>query len=256
MIRASTLDLQRAYESARSLVSGSSEYLKLASAPVTGPPFTIAGWGRSTSATTNQYIMSISDVSATNHQFLFGFRGTVDGDPIEFGARAGGAVAWATTTSGYSVNTWHHVCAVEIASNSRAVYIDGGSMGTDATERAPAGIDVIDIGRLGDSTPDGYFDGAVAWISVWNVALTDAEVVALGNRSNPTPPWEIRPESIVSMLNMRSLWDPYMKARWTPTGTKLANPPWLWRPRQVSMYVPAPSGTIARHLIQAYRRTG
>ena len=54
-------------------------------------------------------------------------------------------------------------------STDRRVYIDGGSKGTNATNASDSALDRTSIGRAGDSTPDGYFDGRLAEISFWRI---------------------------------------------------------------------------------------
>jgi hypothetical protein len=59
------------------------------------------------------------------------------------------------------------------------------------------------------------YDGILQVPFVWNVALTDAESVAL---SNGFPPWKMRPQNIVSGVRLDTLYDPYWQQTWTDTG--------------------------------------
>lgn len=248
-------DVQRAYEPSRLFDDGVPEYAQIETAAVTAYPFTMACHFYTNSITTSQALMWVGDKDSAVHFCSLNAQGTIGGDPlIAFSHTYGGAAfTSANTTTGFSANVWHHGVGVWVSATERYVYIDGGSKGSDATEvEAIANHDRTAIGGARDSSADLYVSGRIFWPGIWNnVALTDAEAAALGNRAKPTPPWEIRPESIVSMPNMRTLWDPYMKALWTPAGTVPANPPWLWRPRHVSMYVPAAVGNPWYYYAQA-----
>lgn len=180
----------------------STEYLEVNSPPATAAPFSMACWFRSDSVALTQGLMSICDKDAANHIWGLRAAGATGGDPVQLSALAGGAAASASTSSGYSANTWHHACGVETSSTSRAAFIDGGSKGTDTTSRSPAGADRISIAREGLSTPQLYLSGDVAEAAVWNVALTDAEVASLGQGFSPL---FIRPQSLVFYLPMISL---------------------------------------------------
>lgn len=258
MIRGSTLDLQRDREPSRLFDDGNTEYASINVAAITGYPFTMACWFYADDATIRGSLMWVGDKDATNYWTALELRGdvgtTVDAFSHEYIGGSGSAAAQSIAT--FSVNTWHHAIGEWPDANARASGVDGANRGTDANAvGAMSAHDRTAIGMHRDSSPSRPFSGRIFWSCIWDVILTAAEWAVLGNRSNPTPPWEIRPASIVSMPNMRTLWDPYMRALWTPTGTRPANPPWLWRPRHVSMYVP-PVGTIAKHVIQAHRRAG
>ncbi len=88
----------------------------------------------------------------------------------------------AATTASYSVNTWHHICGVFSAGNSRSVYMDGGSKVTNTTSITPfpSSLDRFSVGVADDSSPTAYMSGRVAEAAVWELALSDEEVAALG----------------------------------------------------------------------------
>ena len=178
---------------ARFFDDGATEYLEIDSTPITAAPFTIGCWFYSDDATANQDIVCISDKDVADQKFSLLAAGNVGGDPIAFGADAGG-FANALTSSGYTADTWHHACAVATSPTSRAVYIDGGSKGTNTTSRVPANLDRISIARRGDSSPSNYFSGGVAEVGLWNVALSDAEVATLAQGFSPL---FIQPDNLV-----------------------------------------------------------
>jgi len=178
----------------RFYVQSESDNLQVASAPVTGAAFTASAWANSNDAGSAQTVVSLTDVSKNDNYFYLFFAGDVGGDPIIFAQEdtaSGGNTA--TTSTGYSVNTWHHVCAVEAATNDHRVFIDGGSNVTDTSTRTPTGIDTIGVGLRATASPSRYFDGHIDEVAVWNVALPDIEVAALAAGA---PAFQIRPANL------------------------------------------------------------
>lgn len=179
---------------ARNFVAASSQYLENSTTPVTAAPFTVAFWGRSTSATVTNVALSIADSAGTSNFWIFGFAGATAGDPLLWQVMAAGAFSQALTTTGYTANQWHHCCAVEASATDRRVFIDGGSKGTNTTSRTPAGIDRVAVGRRAHSAPDLYFGGDVAEVAIWGVALSDDEVALLAKGVSPLT---VRPGDLV-----------------------------------------------------------
>lgn len=180
---------------ARQFDDGATEYLERDSAPVAVAPFTISCWFNSDDIAARQALVWIGDKDVDNSAWVLQARGDVGGDPVVFGARQAGGFNVATSSTGFSANTWHHACGVETANNDRAVFIDGGSKGTDVTATTPAGADRVSIAREGDNTPSNYMSGAIAEVAIWNVALSDAEVALLAKGFSPL---FIQPHNLVA----------------------------------------------------------
>ncbi len=172
---------------ARSYDDGSSQYSQHAAAVVSGPPFTVAAWVRSDDAATagGQTVLAIGDANADTDFYRLFLAAHIGGDPVRWVNRAGSSNAVTSTVSGFTANTWHHVVGIEYAVNSRAVFIDGGSKGTDATSQTPSNLDITTISKIARVSAGGYFSGDIAWVSIWNAALTDAEVALLANGLHP-----------------------------------------------------------------------
>jgi len=179
---------------ARLFDDASSEYLGVASAPLSGYPLTMACWFYTDTAAISEAMMWLGDKDASDNYFSLWCRGASTGDPISFTAR-NTAETNCNSTSGFSVNTWHHACGVGTSATSRACYLNGGSKGTSVVSQTPNNADSATIGCNGDDTPALYFSGCIAEAAIWNVALTDAEVaeLALG-----VCPLFIRPASLVA----------------------------------------------------------
>lgn len=156
-------------------------------AVISGLPFTIAVWAFPDIATTYMEGVAIVDQSVDNNtQFRLSFRGDVAGDPVRVTSRKTIQVD-ADTTTGFTTGEWNHACGVFAATNDRRVFLNGGSKGTNATENEPtiANMDRLVIGRLEDLSPGQPFDGRIAEVVVWNVALTDAEVAIIARPGFP-----------------------------------------------------------------------
>jgi hypothetical protein len=176
----------------------SSQYLiNTSSAIVQGPPYTLACWGYCDEDGTAPTAMSIGDKDSTSFWVRLTFKGNDAGDPILFqGFDDIGANFAASTSTGFSVNTWHHLCAVAASSTSWNVLIDGGSKGTDTTSAAAwTSIDHAAIGVIARSSLGAYMSGRLAEAAIWSAALTDPEVATLAAGYSPL---FVRPASLVA----------------------------------------------------------
>lgn len=182
---------------ARSFDALSSEYLEIDQAVVIVPPFTVAAWFYCTDDANKNTIVFLGDKDDERQMFALRASGDETGDPVSILAYStADHIAYAHTSSGYSVNTWHHACAVVASSTDRSVFIDGGSEGTNTDEVTPNNLDRTSVGRCGDSSPGYYFAGNVAEVAIWNVALTDAEVALLAAKWSPL---FVRPENLAAL---------------------------------------------------------
>lgn len=173
---------------------GVDDFLQRDSAPVTAAPFTVSLWFYADSVTKNGTALFIGDKDVANQMYRLQIAGAVAGDPIRWRIRDSSGTLTIVTTTGYSANTWHHACAVEAAEDDHRVFLDGGSKATNTTSKTVTGSDRLTVGRNGDSSPDGEYDGRVAELVIWNAALTDAEVAALSGRISALL---MRPDNLV-----------------------------------------------------------
>ena len=184
--------------------NGTTMYLENANAILSAYPLTMVGWFNSDSATGNQDILSIADGGGT-HYFALNAGGNAVGDPVRANVVGGGGTSVAQTTTGYTVGQWHHAAGVFASATSRAAFIDGGSKGTSAANNTPAGLTRTSIGHKAVSARTAFFDGRIAEVALWNVALTDAEVAALAR--GVAPPF-IRFDALVGYWPVWGLHDP------------------------------------------------
>lgn len=156
---------------ARLFDDGSSQNLLSSATPVTAPPFAFACWFNSDILTGGQVLVCVADASAGGDWHLLRLGGYAAGDPVQVQTTAGGSGVLAETTTAYSANTWQHACGLFIATNSRAVLVDGANKGTNADDKTPSGIDRIGVGSLADNTPSQYMSGAIAEAGIWDLSV-------------------------------------------------------------------------------------
>jgi len=131
-------------------------------------------------------------------------QGNVAGDYLYFNVLSGTGTN-AITSTGYSANTWHHACVVEASVTSHNVYIDGGSQGNSTTSKTPSGVNVTGVGYIPKLTPSGYFDGDIALVGIWDVALAANEITALARGMHPK---RVRPLSLKGCYAIDGIFSP------------------------------------------------
>lgn len=174
--------------------NGSTQYARRTPALVTAPPFTVSCWfNYDTLPNPNPNLIGMIGPSFEGFYLYVG-----DGDAtlklLTFsGGGSGEAVAAAAAGSS---GTWYHAVGVSSAANSRAVYLNGGNKGTNTTSVTPAGVADFCVGAWFEPTSldGGHWDGRIAEVALWNVALTDDEAASLAKGAYPP---RVRPASLV-----------------------------------------------------------
>jgi hypothetical protein len=181
--------------------NGTSQYLNVGSAPVSGAPLTLACWFNSDSATTNQTILGISadivGIGNVSNWFRIRLAGAVAGDPVQAEAAVSPTFAGASSSVGYTTGSWHHACGVFSNNASRTIYLDGANSSTNTTSVSPTGLNGIQIGAIYHEDLNSivnYTDGRIAEVGIWNAALTAAEVASLAKGMTCD---KVRPQSLV-----------------------------------------------------------
>ena len=198
---------------------------ELSSAPATAAPITMACWFNSGDTSSLQGLIQIASNFGNNNRFGLALNSGL----VSAQTRTNNQ-AVADSASSYSANVWHHAAAKFATSSSRFAYLDGEPGSEDTNNRAPSGVDSATIGtRNGNTRP---LDGLVYWPCVWDVALLDHEILEL---AKGRPPWEVRPESIVSMLEFYSLRDEADGSFWTEVNGPIP----LAEPRRLAIEPPS-----------------
>ena len=179
---------------ARGFASADDSYLSC-SAVVGSVPLTMAGWFYNTVDGGGHQLMCISNSAAANESFLLQWAGNVAGDPIRAWQRNADTIGWAVTTSGVSSGEWFHAAGVFTANDERSALLNGASKDTDNTSVGSFTPNITSMGKLVRSTATSASDIWAAECGIWNVALTDAEVVVLAAGYSPLL---VRPQNLVA----------------------------------------------------------
>lgn len=171
---------------ARQFASASSQYLNRGSAIVTAAPFSVSVWFK-TGSTTDQVLVSAAKIADAGHRFNLSLSGS-NVYAQAFDGTAGNAL----TSTTFTTNAWQHAGVVFASTTDRRAYLNGGGKGTNATSVSPAGINEFYAARYESGL---YFDGLLAELATWNVALDDDEIAAL---AKGVCPLLIRPQSLVA----------------------------------------------------------
>ena len=166
---------------------GSSEYLTNGNAAVITYPITMACWVNTNDLSVNQSLIIIADTATSNNFHQLYIEQGLDMLRVR-SDDATATIAFATTTTAMSINTWHHACGVFTSSTNRAVFLDGGGKGTDALDVTPVGLDSTTIAVRRTNFNQWYLSGMIAESRIYNRALSDAEVYAL---YAPQTRWEL-----------------------------------------------------------------
>ena len=132
--------------------------------------------------------------SSSSAMAVFGvYKSSSANDWLAIGLDSGSIKAWHRTASGtsgaslvgsgYADNNWHHCVITYGGGDDRKIYVDGSLVGTQTDSVGatpfPTGINVISIGRHGDASPGGYFNGQISGSNLFNVVLTASEISEL-----------------------------------------------------------------------------
>lgn len=163
----------------RKFTSASSEYGLHEAARVTGPPFTMSAWIRSTSASAAQGVVAIGRNAAGNGVHLLWIDGAVGGDPVKARSQDGVGATDASSATGYTANVWHHVFGIWESTTSRYAGINGVKGTQNTTSRAPAPNRTIIGANSVAGTPSLFMSGDIAEVAIHACVLTDAELLEL-----------------------------------------------------------------------------
>lgn len=156
-------------------------------------PMTFACFFRPNLLTTTGVLVGIFATNDDGHYLMF--RGATAGDPLSASSNDSGvsAAEAVTGTSGITSGVWYHGAAVYAATNDRRVFLDG-VKSTNSTNVTPSGFVRTSVGAFMGAANSTFFDGDIAEVAIWNVALTDDEIASL---SRGLSPLKVRPASLV-----------------------------------------------------------
>ena len=99
-----------------------------------------------------------------------------------------------TSTNTFQLNTWNFVCVVFNSTTARSLWLNSTETANASTSGAN---DWVNNDGMGDLKIAPYWSGRLAFPTVWNVALTDDEVLQMANGLVPSA---VRPEAIEFIL--------------------------------------------------------
>jgi len=156
------------------LLTSSSEYLEVDPwTDITAEPFTFESWAKPTSGPTYMIVSLGDKSSATNYHGLHFYASNDIPQSVKFRSYDGDS-ADAITLIAYTSGVYNYAVGVSSATNSRAVYLDGGNKATNATNQGVTGIDRLRIGVTADLTPWAYYSGIIDEVRISNIARGDA----------------------------------------------------------------------------------
>lgn len=185
------------------------DILSIASAAVTAAPVTIAAWFNPASEDTLMAPVTISS-SDNDDGFQLALQGI--GTQVVMASHGSSGVQ-ASTSTAWAASTWFHGCAVFASSTSRAAYLNGGGKGTDTASMTPTGLNRTNLGVFYASGSYDPYDGLMAEIGIWDVALSDGEVAVLATGASPLL---VRPGSLIRYVpGIRSTQERLVGTAWT-----------------------------------------
>ena len=161
---------------------------------ITGPPFTVAGWLRAQTLNTIQIICYLGTKHATGGNDSHRLQISASGQMQANSRNAAGTGANATSAA-LTAGTWHHVGASYVGDSSRKVFVNGviSTNTTAITVPAATGL-ALGTQMVGANWGAYLSEGQLENWAIWNAALLDGEIAALGKGVQPI---HIRPQSLV-----------------------------------------------------------
>lgn len=184
-------------------------FFRYGGAVVTAVPLTIACWAKTSITGSTQRMPGIfrSNVAAGGSCFSLAVDASNKIDANAQNDSAGQSHALTSTT--ISANTWFHACAVFASATSRSAYLNGAGKGTATGNITPGSLDRTSIGVIDQTSaiqpfaPSGT--GDIAEAAIWNIALSDADVVSL---ALGIPPFLVHPEALVAYWPLIGTYSP------------------------------------------------
>ena len=236
---------------------GSDDNLLVDVAVVTAYPFTISCWGNSDSTAGNAVLGCIVDKDVGTVRHLLYHQSA--NDTIICQTDEGGGTALAETSTSIGTGVWYHACGVFAADQDHRAFLNGGGKISDITNSVAIGaVDRTAIGRSMDSTPSAPYNGKLAELAIWDVALTDAEVLVLATGFSPLL---VQPQSLVHYVPLIGRTSPEIEIiqgnDLTITGaTVFQHPPMIWPTQPISGFAaaPAPPAGISIPVVYHHRQ--
>ena len=229
---------------ARLFDNASSQFLSVANnMGWDGGPISISAWFFIDEDAAQQAMCEffLDDISKSNDYIRLLALMNTGGDPLRYALDGDASV---TMDSGNSIqlNEWNHGVLITAADNDHSIILNGdiGNKGTSSTSVTMANInpDTVNVGRRGSpGTPDFYFSGRIAEVTVWNIALKDSEVISLSKGYSSE---FVRPQNRIAHWDIYGRTNPEIdliqRNNLTVTGATAAAHPPIIQPRRAQIH--------------------
>ena len=170
-----------------------SQMLNTGSSPITAEPFTLSIWFNRKDVSSSHTLMSVNK-GAVASIGLFVLQAPFNSQTLN-AVTNDGSFSVSSSSTTYSLNTWNHACGVFPSASSRTSWVNGVASTTNTETRAVSGVANVSIGgRYVTTTPDFFANCLLAECGIWNVALSQEEVISLSKGVSSAL---IRPQNLV-----------------------------------------------------------
>jgi hypothetical protein len=173
-------------------ITGNADIRTISSA-ITNYPFTIALWARIDNVNANRNICALSTASGTGT----GYHSIECRTTSQFAAVSSTNAVGRASSPVVNLNEWYSVVGVFRSVTNRQCYANavGGTVNTTSSNFTPQ-TDLVTVGRAisNGTSPLVSFDGKIAEVAFWNVALNDDEIKSLSKGFKPST---IRTNSLI-----------------------------------------------------------
>ena len=174
---------------AYAFTAASGQYLSSPLSTIAATPMTIACMCNARSANTLTQV-SVGITSSTQRNQVV----RLNTNNLRLSAQ-GTTLALADTTTTTPVGQWHHVAGVFTSSTSRTPYLEGIAGPTNTVNiGTQSAFSSLLIGARYAPSLGLYFNGEIAEVGIWNVALTAEEIASLAKGMTCD---KIRPQNLV-----------------------------------------------------------
>ena len=158
---------------------------------ITALPLTISAWGNVAYTGQSRRVARVFDTGQVNDWIEIGINNISPYVAVLVARDSATGAHTVSTSGGVTTGNWYHFCGTVVSASERYIYLNGTDKGGGAglTTKTPT-LNAFSIG----GPANWGWDGPIAEYAVWNVVLTDAEVLIL---SKGYPPLFVRPESLV-----------------------------------------------------------
>lgn len=160
--------------------------------PVTASPVTLLVAAQTAATAAAQIPLSIASSTTLSNWRL----GINIGGACVMAVQPAGTGGTAATANTVTTNTPFVIVGRERSTNDRDCILNGviASLGTHSINFTVVSLDRVTLGKRDSTSNDQPFNGVIFYAAIWNVALSDDEVVALGTFAAPPP--LIRPSAL------------------------------------------------------------